>query len=193
LCIVQNKAVKTISVINAEIMPLLDKTNFFVIHHTTTILSFDAISSGYLQLGEIPSSTIHCEGIWTLVQAYRSRLLCVIEEIFFAVVLTAFAGPWPLLHFRNHFFTQTVGLLGRGSASSKVTTYTQDNTNTKRIHRHPCLEWDSNPPSQRSSERRKSMTDGAATVSGNWRDYWGEKRPISIIITIKTNEKHQKA
>jgi hypothetical protein len=30
-------------------------------------------------------------------------------------------------------------------------------TQNKRIHRHPCLEWDSNPQSQRSSERRQFM------------------------------------
>jgi hypothetical protein len=30
-------------------------------------------------------------------------------------------------------------------------------TQNKRTHRHPCLEWDSNPQSQRSSERRRFM------------------------------------
>jgi hypothetical protein len=29
------------------------------------------------------------------------------------MALLALTGPWPLIQFRNHFFTQTVGLLGR--------------------------------------------------------------------------------
>jgi hypothetical protein len=54
------------------------------------------------------------------------------------------------------FFTQTVGLLGRVTSPSQGrhlhrTTQTQN----KRTHRHPCLEWDSNPQSQRSSELRR--------------------------------------
>jgi hypothetical protein len=43
---------------------------------------------------------------------------------------TALVGPWPLLQFRNPF-AQMVGLLSGGSARRKVTTYTQDNTNTE--------------------------------------------------------------
>jgi hypothetical protein len=41
-------------------------------------------------------------------------------------------------------------------------------TQNKRTHRHPCLEWNSNPRSQRSSERRQFMPykDRAATVIG---------------------------
>jgi hypothetical protein len=45
-------------------------------------------------------------------------------------------------------------------------------TQNKRTHRHPCLEWDSNPWSQRSSERRQIYAlDRAATVIGFWCDY----------------------
>jgi hypothetical protein len=29
------------------------------------------------------------------------------------MALQPFVGPWPLLEFRNFFFTQTLGLLGR--------------------------------------------------------------------------------
>jgi hypothetical protein len=43
---------------------------------------------------------------------------------------TVHEGPWPLLlQFLNH--TQSVGLLGWGSARRKAATYTQDNTNTE--------------------------------------------------------------
>jgi hypothetical protein len=34
---------------------------------------------------------------------------------------------------------------------------TQDNTNRINAHRHPCLEWNSNPRPQRSSDRRQFM------------------------------------
>jgi hypothetical protein len=47
------------------------------------------------------------------------------------MALQTFVGPWPLFQFRNIFFTQTVGLLGRGSARRKATTYTEDNINTE--------------------------------------------------------------
>jgi hypothetical protein len=47
--------------------------------------------------------------------------------------------------------------LDRGSARRKAATHTQNNTQTQNKgtqYRHPYLEWDSNPQSQRSSERR---------------------------------------
>jgi hypothetical protein len=47
-----------------------------------------------------------------------------------SMALQPFVGPLPLLQFRN-VLTQTVGLLGRGSARRKAATYIQDNTNTQ--------------------------------------------------------------
>jgi hypothetical protein len=38
---------------------------------------------------------------------------CYVEEFFFPMAFIALTGPWPLLQFRNYFFTQTVGILGR--------------------------------------------------------------------------------
>jgi hypothetical protein len=75
-----------------------------------------------------------------------------------SMALTALRRPWPLLQFRNHFFTQTVGLLGRVINSSQGRyLHTGQHKQNKRKHRHPYLEWDSNPRSQRSSERRQFM------------------------------------
>jgi hypothetical protein len=56
------------------------------------------------------------------------------------------------------FFTQTVGLLGRGISPSQGR-YLDTEQHKHRIneHSHPCLEWDSNPRSQCSSERRQFM------------------------------------
>jgi hypothetical protein len=49
-------------------------------------------------------------------------------------------------------------------------------TQTQNTHRHPCLEWDSNPRSQRSSERTVHVLDRAATVLGE-RKYTREQNP----------------
>jgi hypothetical protein len=52
---------------------------------------------------------------------------------------------------------QSVGSLDGGSARRKAATYKQNNTNRINANRHPCLEWDSNPRSQCSSEQRHFM------------------------------------
>jgi hypothetical protein len=59
-----------------------------------------------------------------------------------------------------HFFTKTVG--GTPWTSDQpiarpLSTHRMTQIQNKRIHRYSCLEWDSNPPSQRSSERREFM------------------------------------
>jgi hypothetical protein len=56
------------------------------------------------------------------------------------------------------YFTQTVGLLGRViSPSQGCYLHTGQHKQNKRTHRQPCIEWDSNPRSQRLSERRQFM------------------------------------
>jgi hypothetical protein len=56
-----------------------------------------------------------------------------------------FVGSWPLLLFRN-VFTQTVGLLERviGPSQGRYL-YTEQHKHRINAHRHPYLEWDSNP------------------------------------------------
>jgi hypothetical protein len=89
-------------------------------------------------------------------------LLCHLGEtplndifIHSSMALQPFVVPWPLLQFRN-LFLYTGGR----------TPWTSDQlfarslpiqTQNQRIHRHPCLEWDSDPRSQCPSERRKFM------------------------------------
>jgi hypothetical protein len=77
---------------------------------------------------------------------------------FFTMAPPAHSGPRPFIQFYNHF-SQTVGLiwgeirpsqdlyLNTGQHKHRINAY----TNTK----SPCLEWDSNPRSQRPSERRQ--------------------------------------
>jgi hypothetical protein len=63
----------------------------------------------------------------------------------------------------GHFFSfliypQLVGLLGRGiSLLQGCYLHTEQHKHRINAHRHPCLEWDSNPWSQCSSRRRRFM------------------------------------
>jgi hypothetical protein len=73
---------------------------------------------------------------------YGSTALCC--------ALTAFSVSWS--------YIQSAGLL-RQEISPTQGRYLHTGEHKHRInaHRHPCLEWDSNPRSQRSSERRQFM------------------------------------
>jgi hypothetical protein len=75
------------------------------------------------------------------------------------VTLPAHSGPWPLIQFRNHF-SQTVGFLGRVISRSQGrylnTIQHKHNINAHTHIKHPCPERDSNPRSQRPSERHSS-------------------------------------
>jgi hypothetical protein len=79
-------------------------------------------------------------------------------------------GPWPLFQFLNSIHSRWDSL-DRGSVRHKAATCTQNNTNRINAHnRHPYLEWDSNPRSQCSSERAKTVhaLARAATVIGRY-------------------------
>jgi hypothetical protein len=68
------------------------------------------------------------------------------NDIIFIIALRALC--WALAPFlASQSYTQSVGLLGWGSASSKATNYTQDNTNrvNTQTKTHMCLEWDASP------------------------------------------------
>jgi hypothetical protein len=86
---------------------------------------------------------------------------CVVGPIFHSsMALQLFVGPWPLHQFRNLFYTDggtswTIDQPVARPLPTRRTTQTQN----KRTHRHPCLEWDSSPRSQRSS-RRRQFIDG---------------------------------
>jgi hypothetical protein len=70
-----------------------------------------------------------------------------------SLALQPFVGPWPLLQLRNLFYTdgRTPWTEDQPVARS-LHTYRRIQTQSKRTHRHPCLELDSNPRSLRSSE-----------------------------------------
>jgi hypothetical protein len=75
-----------------------------------------------------------------------------------SMALRPFVGPWPLLQFRNLFYTDSrTPWTSDQPVARPLPTHRTTQTQNKRIHSNPCLEWDSNPRSQRSSERRQFM------------------------------------
>jgi hypothetical protein len=75
------------------------------------------------------------------------------------MALQPFVGTWPLLQFRNLFYTD--GRTPRTSdqpVARPLPTHRATQTQNKRTHKHPCLKWDSNLRSQHSSERRQLIT-----------------------------------
>jgi hypothetical protein len=78
------------------------------------------------------------------------------------MALQPFVGPWLLLQFRYAFYAH-----GRPpwtsdqSVATPLPTHGTAQTQIKRTHRYPCLERDSNPWSQRSSDRKQFMPQTA--------------------------------
>jgi hypothetical protein len=64
---------------------------------------------------------------------------------------------YPGRSFTFVIYTQSVGLLRRGISRRKAATYTGQQKHIINAQRHPCLEWDSNPRSQRSNLWRQCM------------------------------------
>jgi hypothetical protein len=72
-----------------------------------------------------------------------------------SIVLQLF-GPWPLFQLLDLLHIRQDTLEG-GSARRKVATYTEQHKHRINAHRHPYLEWGSNPQPQCSSGRRRFM------------------------------------
>jgi hypothetical protein len=73
------------------------------------------------------------------------------------MTLQPFVGPWPLfqfldlIHIRQDIFERGI------SPSQGLYQHIEQHKHRLNAHRHLCLEWDSNPQSERSSERRQFM------------------------------------
>jgi hypothetical protein len=90
---------------------------------------------------------------------YLSIYLSICLSIHLSVCLWLYS---PLLDLGRFFsfliYTQSVGLLGRGiSQPSGHYLHTGQHRHGINAHRHPRLEWDSNPRSQCSSRRKQFM------------------------------------
>jgi hypothetical protein len=93
-------------------------------------------------------------------------------ELFYLSIYLSIYGSTALVDF-HRFFTvliyKSVGLFGRGiSRSQRRNLFTEGHKHRMNAHRHPCLEWDSNPRSQCSSGRRRFALDSAATAIGRY-------------------------
>jgi hypothetical protein len=73
----------------------------------------------------------------------------------FSMALPTHSGPWPLIQFRNDIL-QSVGLLGRVIVRRKALPKHRT-TQRQNKRKHPCFKLDSNPRSQRPSERKQVM------------------------------------
>jgi hypothetical protein len=97
---------------------------------------------------------------------------CVLSGIlFYRMALTILKEPWPLLQFRNNFFTQTVGLLGRVLSLSQgcyIPIHRTIQTQNKRTQTSmPRVGFEATIS---ASEREKTFhaLDRAATVIGSF-------------------------
>jgi hypothetical protein len=71
--------------------------------------------------------------IWSAWEVPMSVMYVYVLESGISIYLwlyNPFVGPWPLFQFLD-VYTQSVGLLGRGSARRKAATCTHDSTNTE--------------------------------------------------------------
>jgi hypothetical protein len=76
------------------------------------------------------------------------------------MALQPFVGHWPLLQFRNLFYTDSRTPWTRDQPVVRpLPTHRTTQTQNKRTKRHQCLEWESNPRSQCSSERAKRVNN----------------------------------
>jgi hypothetical protein len=90
-----------------------------------------------------------------------------------------FFGTWPRF--------QSVGLLGRGTSSSHaLNLHIEQHKHRIYAHRHPYLDWDSNPRSERSSERRQFMPWTAPP-----RDHCGRRTNVMETLSKASSFKHR--
>jgi hypothetical protein len=93
------------------------------------------------------------------------RMILTIKSKYFPIYLfiyrsTALVGLGSFFSFL--IYTQLVGLLGPGiNPSQGRYLHIEQHKHRINAHRHTCLEWDSNPRSQYSSERRRFMPQTA--------------------------------
>jgi hypothetical protein len=90
---------------------------------------------------------------WNVPKELKARavsfIICDIYE-YLSVALLPSVGPWPLFRVLNPTHTvDRISWTGDQSVTRPLPTHRIN------AHRHPCLEWDSNPRSQLSSERRR--------------------------------------
>jgi hypothetical protein len=96
--------------------------------------------------------------IWKLTLQGRNNSR--ITKIYLSMALQPFGRFFSFL-----LFTQSVELFGRGiSASQGRYLHTGEHKHRVNTHKHSCFEWDSNPWSECSSERKQFMPQTARAL-----------------------------
>jgi hypothetical protein len=95
-----------------------------------------------------------CEAKLLLCALHEQHLILFRSSIHSSMALQPFDGPWPLLQFRNLFYTDGMTpWTGDQPLARPLPTHRTTQTQNKRAHRHPCLEWiRTHDPSVRASE-----------------------------------------
>jgi hypothetical protein len=78
-------------------------------------------------------------------------------SFFFILWLYSLCGPWPLFQFLNLYTVGRTPWMRDHPVARPLPAYTVQYKHRINAGRHPCLEWDTNPRSQRSSGRRRFM------------------------------------
>jgi hypothetical protein len=89
------------------------------------------------------------------------NIVCSTHSLIFhsSMALQPFVGPWPIVQFRNLFYTDgRTPWTSDQPVAKPLPSHRTKQTQNKRIYKHPCIEWDSNSRSQCSNERRQFMT-----------------------------------
>jgi hypothetical protein len=90
---------------------------------------------------------------------FRYQMCILILSVFIPITPTwSIERPWnALFHFNFLILDSRYDSLDGGSAHRKAATNTGQYKHRIHADNHPCLEWDSNPRSQCSSDRRQFM------------------------------------
>jgi hypothetical protein len=78
-------------------------------------------------------------------------LIACIYLFIYLWLYSPFVRPWPLFQFRILYTVSRIPWTGDQPVARPLPTHRIN------AHRHPCLEWYTNPRSQLSSERRQFM------------------------------------
>jgi hypothetical protein len=79
----------------------------------------------------------------------------IILPTYLPTYLQSFVGAWPLFQFLNLYTVSRTTWTEIGPSQGRYL-HTEQHKHRINANRYPCFEWDSNPRSQRSSERDSS-------------------------------------
>jgi hypothetical protein len=96
--------------------------------------------------------------------------------------------PWLLFQFLNLYRVGRTPWTGDQPVARPLPTH-RTTKNRINAHRHPCLEWDSNPPSQRSSGQRQFSSIQNRKIATFWSWFRNQyavfrKQPFSTMIKM---------